>query len=102
MRTAGGDLIRPLTGSASSAQALEMMVLAPRLRGGRLLGVFLAWKGHLNAERVSARVNGLAREGNHRRLFDRGDFSGGDRCPARRGRRPDREHRNRSLIGEMT
>ncbi len=71
--------------------------------GGRwLAGVLLAGKSRLDAERVSARVNGLAPRGNHRHLFDRGDSSGGDRCPARRGRRPDREHRNRSLIGEMT
>lgn len=94
--------MRPLTGTASSVQAIGVAVIAPGSRSFRVAGTLLAGKGHLNAERVSARVNGLAREGNHRRLFDRGDSSGGDRCPARRGRRPDREHRNRSLIGEMT
>ena len=47
--TDGEYLIRPLTGAASSAQALGMVVLAPRSRGRRLRGVSLAWKGHLDA-----------------------------------------------------
>ena len=98
----GGDLIRPLTGTASSVQALGVPVIAPGSRGRWLAGVLLAGKSRLDAERVSARVNGLAPRGNHRHLFDRGDSSGGDRCPARRGRRPDREHQNRSLKGEIT
>jgi pimeloyl-ACP methyl ester carboxylesterase len=47
--TDGDYLIRPLTGAASSAQALGLAVLAPRSRGRRLAGVSLAWKSHLDA-----------------------------------------------------
>jgi len=47
--TDGEYLTRPLTGVASSAQALGLAVLAPRSRGRQLDGVSLAWKGHLDA-----------------------------------------------------
>jgi len=47
--TDGEYLTRPLTGAASSAEALGLAVLAPRSRGRELDGVSLAWKGHLDA-----------------------------------------------------
>ena len=47
--TDGEYLTRPLTGAASSAEALGLAVLAPRSRGRELDGVSLAWRGHLDA-----------------------------------------------------
>jgi len=47
--TDDGYLTRPLTGAASAADALGLVVLAPRSRGRELDGVSLAWKGHLDA-----------------------------------------------------
>lgn len=47
--TDDGYLIRPLTGAASVADALGLVVLAPRSRGRELDGVSLGWKGHLDA-----------------------------------------------------
>ena len=47
--TDGDYLIRPLTGAGVSAQALGLVVLAPRSRGRNLDGVSLAWRNHLDA-----------------------------------------------------